>query len=134
LRSCGTVCTALKSDHAYKHGELIMSIRRNIAMFAFMALIILSFGFSGAAAADARHGQQYSERWCSQCHGVRLGQASPDARAPSFSDLAAAPATTRHSLTVSLQTTPHWTMPKIKPKSADLNDVVSYILSLRTRY
>src|ERR1041384_4667093 len=128
LRSYGTIPAALKSDHAYR--EVIMRVRRNIAM----ALVILSFGFSGTAVADARHGQQYSERWCSQCHGVRLGQASPDAKAPSFPELAAKPSTTRHSLTVSLQTTPHWTMPKIKPKSADLNDVVSYILTLRTRH
>ena len=35
------------------------------------------------------------------------------------------------SLTVALQTTPHWAMPKIKPKSADINDVVNYILTLR---
>jgi len=124
------VPTALKSDHAYNFCEVIMRVRRNIAM----ALVILSFGFSGTAVADARHGQQYSERWCSQCHGVQLGQASPDAKAPSFPELAAKPSTTRHSLTVSLQTTPHWTMPKIKPKPADLNDVVSYILTLRTRH
>jgi len=38
---------------------------------------------------------------------------------------------TRDSLTVSLRRTPHWTMPKIKLKPADINDVVSYILSLR---
>ena len=89
LRSYGTMPAPLKSDHAYR--EVIMRVRRNIAMFLFMALIIQSFGFSGTAVADARHGQQYSERWCSQCHGVRLGQAPPDAKAPSFPELAAKP-------------------------------------------
>jgi mono/diheme cytochrome c family protein len=81
--------------------------------------------------ADSRSGAQFSERWCSQCHGVKPNQASPYSSAPSFSDLANSPSTTRYSLTVSLKTTPHWTMPKIKLKSRDINNVVSYILTLR---
>jgi mono/diheme cytochrome c family protein len=111
--------------------EGIMRIKRNTVTLLLVAIVILYFGFSGVAGADARRGEHFSERWCSQCHGVRSGQASPYASAPSFSDLAANPATTRDSLIVSLRTTPHWTMPKIKLKSADINDVVSYILSLR---
>ena len=106
----------------------------NASRLLAIVLVILLSETPDAAWADARHGQQYAERWCSQCHGVQPRQVSPDAKAPSFSKLAANPSTTRHSLTVSLRTTPHWTMPKIKPKPADINDVVSYILSLRSRY
>ena len=108
-----------------------MRIERSTVMLLLVGVLILSLGFSGVAGADARRGEHFSERWCSQCHGVRPGQASPNTKAPSFSDLAASPATTRDSLTVSLRRTPHWTMPKIKLKPADTNDVVSYILSLR---
>jgi len=111
-----------------------MSMERRIVMLLLIGLVMPSFGSSGLAAAGARHGQQYSARWCSQCHGVQRGQVSPDAKAPSFSEIAANPSTNRHSLTASLQTTPHWTIPKIKPKPSDIEDVVSYILSLRTRY
>jgi mono/diheme cytochrome c family protein len=110
-----------------------MRFNLNTATLLLVAVVILSFGFSDVAEADARRGERFSERWCSQCHGVRQGQESPYAKAPSFSDLAASPATTRDSLSISLRTTPHWTMPKIKLKSADINDVVSYILSLRNR-
>jgi mono/diheme cytochrome c family protein len=110
-----------------------MSARRNTSRLLAIVLVILLAGTADAAWADARHGQQYAERWCSQCHGVQPGQVSSDAKAPSFSDLAMNPSTSRHSLTVSLRTTPHWTMPKIKPKPGDVDDVVSYILSLRSR-
>jgi len=104
----------------------------NASRLLAIVLVILLSVTADAAWADARQGQQYAERWCSQCHGVQPRQVSSDEKAPSFSELAANPSTTRHSLTVSLQTTPHWTMPKIKPKPADINDVVSYILSLRS--
>ena len=108
-----------------------MRIKWNTVTLLLVAVVIASFGLGSVAGADARRGERFSDRWCSQCHGVRPDQASPYAQAPSFSDLAASPATTRDSLTVSLRTTPHWTMPKIKLKSANINDVVSYILSLR---
>jgi mono/diheme cytochrome c family protein len=107
-----------------------MSIGRNACAVLVIALSLVSSG-SSMARSSAQRGEQFSERWCSQCRGVKPNQTSPYPAAPSFSDLADNPSTTRHSLTVSLRTTPHWTMPKIKPKSADIDDVVSYILSLR---
>src|SRR5689334_2337692 len=99
-----------------------MRFKLNTVTLPLVAVVTLSIGFSGVAGADARRGERFSERWCSQCHGVRPGQTSPYAKAPSFSDLVASPATTRHSLIISLRTTPHWTMPKLKLKSADIND------------
>ena len=133
-RLCPFVEPQSRLTTQFNDDEELMSTQRSKIALRLITLVTLSFGCSGVAGADARHGQEYSERWCSQCHGVQSGQASPDPKAPSFSDLATNPSTTRHSLTVSLRTTPHWTMPKIKPKSADINDVVSYILSLRTRH
>jgi mono/diheme cytochrome c family protein len=52
-----------------------------------IALITLFLASSGVAMAGARRGEHFSERWCSQCHGVKPNQASPYAAAPSGSTL-----------------------------------------------
>jgi mono/diheme cytochrome c family protein len=86
---------------------------------------------SSDARADARTGELFAQRWCSQCHAVKPNQLSPKPQTPRFSDLARDPAVNEHWLRTSLRTTPHRGMPKIKLKPKDLDDIVSYILSLR---
>jgi mono/diheme cytochrome c family protein len=97
-------------------------------------VIILSIGVSdvGDASAATVRGQTLSERWCSQCHAVKPNQASANPAAPKFADLAAESSITEYSLRAFLRT-PHETMPNITLKPDDMDDIVSYILSLKSR-
>ena len=56
-------------------GRPIVSTPNASRLLATVLVILLS-GTADAAGADARHGQQYAERWCSQCHGVQPRQVS----------------------------------------------------------
>ncbi len=69
---------------------------------------------------------------CAQCHSVeKRSHRSPDAAAPRFEDIANSPGMTATEISVALQTTPHRTMPNVRLNSADFNDLVTYILSLK---
>jgi mono/diheme cytochrome c family protein len=97
---------------------------------AALALCIAAAS-SHSAAADARKGEAFSQQWCAQCHAVKPNQLSPKPQAPRFSDLARHPTVDEAWLRNSLRTTPHRAMPKIKLKPEDIDNVVSYMLSLR---
>jgi hypothetical protein len=68
-----------------------------------------------------------AEQRCSQCHGVKRGEKSPDAAVPSFSDVADEPSLTEYTLRVFLKT-PHPTMPNLIIKPDEMDDIVSYIV------
>jgi mono/diheme cytochrome c family protein len=107
----------------------LVSICSRVAIVS-IALWIVTAG-NHAAAADARRGEIFAQRWCSQCHGIRPNQGSPKNNVPSFSDLARHPSIGENWLRAALRTTPHGAMPKFKLRRQDLDDTVSYILSLR---
>lgn len=100
---------------------------RTVAALALCIAVVSSH----RAAADARKGEAFSERWCAQCHAVNPNQLSTKPQAPRFADLAKNPKVDDQWLRTSLRTTPHRAMPKIKLKPDDIDNVVSYILSLR---
>jgi mono/diheme cytochrome c family protein len=100
----------------------------------FLAVILIASGETGSGRADSRRGEWFAEKWCSQCHAMNPNQISANPAAPRFSDLAANPSISDASLRAFLNTTPHWSMPKFKLKSNDLNDVIGYILSPRSLY
>jgi mono/diheme cytochrome c family protein len=84
------------------------------------------------ASGDARAGEQFAKAVCAQCHGVGKGQdRSPNRAAPSFADIAASPGLTATAIRVWLQT-PHPTMPNVKLNDAEKDNVVAYLLSLKT--
>ena len=74
-----------------------------------------------------------AEQRCSQCHGVKSGEKSPNAAAPSFTDVADEPSLTEYTLRVFLQT-PHPTMPNLIIKPDEMDDIVSYIVSLKPKH
>jgi mono/diheme cytochrome c family protein len=84
------------------------------------------------ARADAARGHVLSEQWCAQCHGVRPGMSSSNPKAPSFPAIALEPSATEYSLRTFLRT-PHPTMPNFILKPDDIDDIVDYIISLKTR-
>ena len=98
-----------------------------------VAIIIFSaLSATGDAEAAAPRGQNLAQSWCSQCHAVKPDQSSPNPAAPRFADVAAEPSMTGYALRAFLMT-PHPTMPNIMMKSDDMDDIVSYILSLKLR-
>lgn len=108
-----------------------MSIRKNSYATAMVMLCSVLSGAVNAWAATPR-GAALSQRWCSQCHAVKPNQSSANPAAPRFSDVAAEPSITEYSLRVFLKT-PHSKMPNIMLNPDDMDDIVSYILSLKPR-
>ena len=73
-----------------------------------------------------------SARWCSQCHGVTPDEGSHNPDAPRFVDLAAERSATEYSLRVFFRT-PHATMPNFVLNPDDIEDIISYILSMKPK-
>lgn len=98
--------------------------------------VALLFAASGAAAqqtGDPALGRELAERWCSGCHHVGPGAATPAADAvPGFASIAAAPSTTPPSLQAFLRH-PHGAMPDLRLTEAQIRDIGAYILGLRGR-
>ena len=92
-------------------------------------------GLAGCAAATTAvaappGGENLAERVCSQCHAVKPGQASKNPDAPPFAELASQPSITEYSLRVFLRT-PHEKMPNLMLKADEMDEITSYILSLK---
>ena len=99
---------------------------------ALVAFSLIASQAVAQAPADAARGAKLAGSVCAECHAVRAGQSrSPDPMAPGFDNVAAWPGMTDRALRVWLQTS-HPTMPNFILKRRDRDDVVAYILSLRT--
>jgi len=93
-----------------------------------------------ATAAAAAHGQELgnlqsglgiARQVCGECHAIEKGvTSSPNARSPTFSELANAPGMTAAALNVAL-TTPHAGMPMFVLNQNQREDITAYILSLK---
>ena len=103
----------------------IVRFGKVIAWVATVMLVVV-----GRAQADETAGQKLATNWCSECHAVAPGQRSPNPAAPRFVDVAKDPAVTENALRTFLRT-PHAKMPSIILNQDQLDDVVSYILSLK---
>jgi len=81
---------------------------------------------------DINMGQQLAQRWCSDCHAVGLENAEAHGSVPSFVSIAEMPSTTSISLHAFLQTS-HERMPNLQLTQTEIDDVVAYILSLKSK-
>jgi len=81
---------------------------------------------------DPFRGRVFAAQLCSDCHGVlREDRASPEPAAVRFERIANARGMTGMALDVWLQTS-HPTMPNIRLSEDKRQDIIAYILSLRT--
>lgn len=83
---------------------------------------------------DAANGAALARSWCANCHvvGTGTGQTPPAGDAvPTFAAIAAMPSTTALSLRAFLQT-PHARMPDFSLSRTQADDVIAYILSLKS--
>jgi mono/diheme cytochrome c family protein len=93
------------------------------------AAILAPFMMASAQAqqpGDAAAGKRLADATCAGCHSAPVGPR----RAPDFRAIAAMPSTTALSLGVFMRTS-HPTMPNVMLTPTELDDVISYILSLR---
>jgi mono/diheme cytochrome c family protein len=108
-------------------------MRNSLVGLIFFSLVAAIVGFGlGEAKADARRGRVFAEQWCSECHAVAPNDAAGDPAAPDFPEIAEEPSATAYALRVFLRT-PHVTMPNFILVPDDIEDIISYILSLRRR-
>ena len=98
------------------------------------ALVLLVFGAADARAAelgDPTRGLDYARVHCAECHGVEPAEMiSPFSDVPSFRDIARTPGMSDLALFSFFQTT-HPTMPDFIVPSADVQDLVAYLASLK---
>jgi cytochrome c len=80
----------------------------------------------------AARGLLLAKAVCAGCHAVeKYSPPSRDPAAPRFEDIANSPGITARAISKALQTTPHRKMPNLKGTRDTINDVVTYILSLK---
>ena len=98
-----------------------------------VVLLMISAAAGGAQQfGDAQKGAAWARDVCSECHAIRTAQGrSPNPRSPSFVELANTPGMTPAALTVAL-TTPHAGMPMFMLSSDQRQDIIAYILSLKS--
>jgi cytochrome c len=95
-------------------------------------ILAIALAAEEPARADQSKGRVLAEQRCSECHGIKRGEKSPNAAAPSFTDVADEPSLTEYTLRVFLRT-PHPTMPNLIIQPDEMDDIVSYIVSLKRK-
>jgi mono/diheme cytochrome c family protein len=83
-----------------------------------------------AESGNAARGRALAEQFCAKCHAIAPGRTGPEPAVPSFMRMAADPEQTRSSLRQFI-TLPHYEMEPQTMTSAEIDDVIAYILSLR---
>jgi len=116
----------------------MMHCRRNVGRtwwsIPVLGAILLTTAPQRAAAqetGDPSEGHRLAQGWCVNCHVVDPGSRSGTSNgAPTFVAIAHMNSTTPLSLRVFLQT-PHQRMPDFHLSREEIDDVISYIFSLR---
>lgn len=99
---------------------------------AFASLIALPATAAAQDLGTPGLGKEYAERACVECHDVEAGgEISSNPDAPGFQSVADTPGMSPRALVVWLQTS-HPTMPNLIIKPDDMDNVIAYIMSLRT--
>ena len=95
------------------------------------SLVVATTPASAQEVGDIATGHKLAETWCSSCHlvGAAHGAAVSNG-APTFAAIAADKAVTVLSLRAFLQT-PHARMPDLHLTRDEVDDIASYVLSLR---
>lgn len=103
------------------------------ALLLASGILLAAGGLAQAAQrGDVGAGRKIAQTWCASCHIVGPTKQAVSNGAPSFSAVADMKSTTWMSLTVFLRT-PHFPMPNFQLGNDQIDNVIAYILSLRTR-
>jgi mono/diheme cytochrome c family protein len=106
-------------------------LERMILLATVLAFSVAANSVHGQGVGNPQSGFALAQQVCSECHSIRSGQVrSPNARSPTFFELATTPGMTIVALTVAL-TTPHAGMPMFMLTTEQREDIIAYILSLK---
>lgn len=106
-------------------------------MRSIIPALVFLLSAAGAAQAQAipgnpMAGEQLARLQCSECHLMPGGNRATASGIPSFQAIANQPRVTALSLNAFLQT-PHDRMPNIMLTRREIDDLVAYILSFKSR-
>lgn len=100
-----------------------------------LSVLALATSTAVAPAQDVRgnigNGRHLAEHWCGSCHRMRAGDAPGRRGVPTFVEVARLPSTTALSLRAFLYTS-HANMPNIQLSPGDADDLIAFILSLKS--
>jgi mono/diheme cytochrome c family protein len=102
-----------------------------ITALACLAFLNPRDGFAQALSGDVAAGRRLAEATCRTCHQIDRNQPPTAVGAPDWPSIATMPSTTALSLTVFLQSS-HRNMPNLILAPAEIEDLVAYILNLKS--
>ncbi len=106
-----------------------MGILQKIAVAAVLATPCAA---AAQEVGNIEAGHAYAKKICAECHAVERGEKeSPYLDLPSFQAVADSPGITERALAVWLQN-PHPNMPDFILPQPDMEDVIAYIMSLKS--
>jgi mono/diheme cytochrome c family protein len=101
-------------------------------MRSLPAALIILFVASSAWAGDAGVGHTLAQRWCASCHAVEPMPSQVKDVPPPFVAIASSPGQNQAKLYAWLQA-PHPSMPDLQLSRQNIDDIVTYIQSLRSQ-
>jgi mono/diheme cytochrome c family protein len=111
----------------------MMMMRCSLRFLLVMAALLAAAPLARAqGVGDAATGRRVAERWCAACHLIDHDAGSARDATPTFTSIAARPATTVASLHTFLARA-HGGMPDFSLSRDDVDNVTAYILSLRAK-
>ena len=99
-------------------------------LIGFAALLAMPCAAEAQEAGNAEAGHAYAKKVCAECHAVERGE-TEILNPPSFQIVANSPGITERALAVWLQN-PHPNMPDFILPQADMENVIAYIMSLKS--
>jgi mono/diheme cytochrome c family protein len=104
--------------------------KRVAASFALAALLTMPCAAETQEAGNAEAGHAYAKKVCAECHAVERGE-TEILNPPSFQNVADSSGITERALAVWLRN-PHPNMPDFILPQADMENVIAYIMSLKS--
>jgi cytochrome c len=106
---------------------------RSLQLIALLAMVLATrVAWAAGDTTDVSAGRELALNWCSECHLVVENQDRvPSDAVPTFLAIANHRSTTELGLRVFL-TSPHGAMPNIMLTREQIDEIVAYILSLRS--
>lgn len=98
---------------------------------AALTILLSLTGAPPALAADADQGERLARRWCAACHVVAADQVQANADAPSFAAIGRRRDLDPPRLAF-LLLSPHPVMPELALGRTEAEDIVAYIVKLRS--
>lgn len=110
--------------------------KRPNALIPALAASVLCLSGSALFAAevgDIQEGERFAKETCASCHATGPGATtSPVAEAPTFQAVADSAGMNRRALIVFFRT-PHKNMPNLVIQGDEADDIIAYILSLKSK-